>query len=236
MPRLSLDCGEEHGEPAALGKFFPIDILLDRVDLVLAGPERDRRDAVLDHPVGVEPAVGRPQDRLAADLEKLTFSTPGVPVVSNVYARPVKEAETACEALVRQVTASVRWSDSMQWLIQHGVQTFVEVGPGKVLCGIMRQIDRTKKCLNVEDEASLQKTAEFLASTQSANSCGAHECAELSSRTASAVRNLLVPAKSFCCGFKLCICCPAQAQGLFRQPAPPVPAINFIGRKVQRPV
>jgi [acyl-carrier-protein] S-malonyltransferase len=53
----------------------------------------------------------------------------------------------------------------MQWLIQHGVQTFVEVGPGKVLCGIMRQIDRTKKCLNVEDEASLQKTAEFLAST-----------------------------------------------------------------------
>jgi len=105
------------------------------------------------------------QDRLAADLEKLTFSTPGVPVVSNVYARPVEEAETACEALVRQVTASVRWSDSMQWLIQHGVQTFVEVGPGKVLCGIMRQIDRTKKCLNVEDEASLQKTAEFLAST-----------------------------------------------------------------------
>jgi [acyl-carrier-protein] S-malonyltransferase len=105
------------------------------------------------------------QDRLAADLEKLTFSIPGVPVVSNVYARPVEEAETACEALVRQVTASVRWSDSMQWLIQHGVQTFVEVGPGKVLCGIMRQIDRTKKCLNVEDEASLQKTAEFLAST-----------------------------------------------------------------------
>jgi len=93
------------------------------------------------------------QERLAADLKKLTFSTPGVPVVSNVYARPVEEAETAREALVRQVTASVRWSDSMQWLIQHGVQTFVEVGPGKVLCGIMRQIDRTKKCLNVEDEA-----------------------------------------------------------------------------------
>ena len=51
----------------------------------------------------------------------------------------------------------------MQWLIQHRVQTFVEVGPGKVLCGIMRQIDRTKKCLNVEDEASLNKTLEFLA-------------------------------------------------------------------------
>ena len=105
------------------------------------------------------------QERLAADLKKLTFSTPGVPVVSNVYARPVEEAETAREALIRQVTASVRWNDSMQWLIQHGVQTFVEVGPGKVLCGLMRQIDRSRKCLNVEHEASLQKTAKSLAST-----------------------------------------------------------------------
>jgi [acyl-carrier-protein] S-malonyltransferase len=59
----------------------------------------------------------------------------------------------------------VRWSESIQWLIQRGVQTFVEVGPGKVLSGLMRQIDRSKKCLNVEDEASLQKTTEFLAST-----------------------------------------------------------------------
>jgi [acyl-carrier-protein] S-malonyltransferase len=105
------------------------------------------------------------QDRLAADLKRLNFSVPRIPVISNVYARPIEEAETSREGLIRQVTASVRWSDSMQWLIQHGVQTFVEVGPGKVLCGIMRQIDRTKKCLNVEDEASLQKTAEFLAST-----------------------------------------------------------------------
>ena len=102
------------------------------------------------------------QERLAADLQQLKFSAPKVPVVSNVYARPVEEAAAAREALVRQVTGSVRWSESMQWLIQHGVQTFVEVGPGKVLCGLMRQIDRSKKCLNVEDEASLQKTLEFL--------------------------------------------------------------------------
>jgi [acyl-carrier-protein] S-malonyltransferase len=105
------------------------------------------------------------QERLAADLQKLNFSAPHIPVVSNVYARPVEEAEAAREALVRQVTGSVRWSESMQWLIQHGVQTFVEVGPGKVLCGLARQIDRSKKCLNVEDEASLQKTLEFLATT-----------------------------------------------------------------------
>ena len=105
------------------------------------------------------------QERLAADLAQLNFFTPRIPVVSNVYARPVEEAETAREALIRQVTGSVRWGESMQWLIQRGVQTFVEVGPGKVLCGLMRQIDRSKKCVNVEDEASLQKTAEFLATT-----------------------------------------------------------------------
>jgi [acyl-carrier-protein] S-malonyltransferase len=105
------------------------------------------------------------QDRLTADLQNLKFSPPRVPVISNVYAQPIQEAEAAREALVRQVTGSVRWSESIQWLSQHGVQTFVEVGPGKVLSGLMRQIDRSKKCLNAEDEASLQKTTEFLAST-----------------------------------------------------------------------
>jgi [acyl-carrier-protein] S-malonyltransferase len=82
-----------------------------------------------------------------------------------VYARPVEDAERAREALVCQVTGSVRWSDSVQWLIARGVQTFVEVGPGKVLCGLMRQIDRLKKCVNVEDEASLHKTHEFFANS-----------------------------------------------------------------------
>lgn len=103
------------------------------------------------------------QERLAADLQKLTFTAPKIPVVCNVYARPVEDAESSREALVRQVTGSVKWSDSMQLLITRGVQTFVEVGPGKVLCGLMRQIDRSKKCVNVEDEASLQKTAVLLA-------------------------------------------------------------------------
>lgn len=105
------------------------------------------------------------QERLANDLEKLKFSAPAIPVISNVYGRPVEEATSSREALVCQVTGSVRWSESMQWLIQHGLQTLVEVGPGKVLCGLMRQIDRSKKCLNVEDEGSLQKTMEFLAQT-----------------------------------------------------------------------
>ena len=105
------------------------------------------------------------QERLAVDLQKLKFSAPKIPVVSNVYAKPVEDAESAREALVRQVTGSVKWSESVQLLIGRGVQTFVEVGPGKVLCGLMRQIDRSKKSLNVEDEASLQKTLEYLTST-----------------------------------------------------------------------
>lgn len=106
------------------------------------------------------------QERLAADLGSLQFSQPQFAVVANVYARPVEDAESAREALIRQVTGSVKWSESMQLLVARGVQTFVEIGPGKVLCGLMRQIDRSKKCLNIEDEASLGKTMEFLTPAQ----------------------------------------------------------------------
>jgi [acyl-carrier-protein] S-malonyltransferase len=101
------------------------------------------------------------QERLAAVLQGLQFATPQFPVVSNVDARPVEDPESARVALVRQVTGSVRWSQSIQWLVAQGAQTFVEVGPGKVLCGLMRQIDRSKKCVNVEDETSLGKMLEF---------------------------------------------------------------------------
>jgi [acyl-carrier-protein] S-malonyltransferase len=104
------------------------------------------------------------QDRLAKDLEAITFSTPQVTVFANVYARAVEDAVSSREALIRQVTGSVKWNESIQLLISSGVQTFIEVGPGKVLCGLMRQIDRTKKALNVEDEASLQKMLEYLTS------------------------------------------------------------------------
>jgi [acyl-carrier-protein] S-malonyltransferase len=107
------------------------------------------------------------QEKLAAVLGNLQLSPPRFPVVCNVNALPVGDAESAREALVQQVTGSVRWSESMQWLIAQGVQTFVEVGPGKVLCGLIRQIDRSKKCVNVEDDASLQKALEFLASAAS---------------------------------------------------------------------
>jgi [acyl-carrier-protein] S-malonyltransferase len=98
------------------------------------------------------------QDRLAADLGALSFQDPSCPVVSNVDAAVVASAEASRDALIRQVTGAVRWEPSVRLLIDKGASLFVEVGPGKVLWGLMRQIDRSKTCVTVGDEASLQKT------------------------------------------------------------------------------
>ena len=97
------------------------------------------------------------QDRLAVDLQALTFNDPGIPVLCNVDAALVSTGPPSRDALIRQVTGSVKWDQSIRALIAQGVNTFVEVGPGKVLCGLMRQIDRSKTAVNVEDEASLEK-------------------------------------------------------------------------------
>ena len=106
------------------------------------------------------------QDRLQNNLEALKLQPPVYPVVCNVDADFVTDDLRARDTLVRQVTGSVKWDQSMRFLMEKGVQTFIEVGPGKVLCGLMRQIDRSKACLNVGDEASLFKTVEVL--------CGPH--------------------------------------------------------------
>jgi [acyl-carrier-protein] S-malonyltransferase len=97
------------------------------------------------------------QDRLAVDLERLNFSEPAMPVVTNVDARATTAPDELRDALVRQVSLPVRWVESMELLMSHGVDTFIEAGPGKVLSGLMRQINRDVKMLNVEDAASLQK-------------------------------------------------------------------------------
>jgi [acyl-carrier-protein] S-malonyltransferase len=70
----------------------------------------------------------------------------------------VTTAEAARDALTRQVTGAVRWVDCMKSLVGAGAELFIEVGPGKVLCGLLRQIDPAQKALNVEDAASLEKT------------------------------------------------------------------------------
>jgi [acyl-carrier-protein] S-malonyltransferase len=102
------------------------------------------------------------QDLLANDLRSINFKTPDVPVVCNVDAAALHDAERSRDALLRQVTGSVKWDQSIRLLVSKGIQTFVDVGPGKVLCGLMRQIDRSKTCLNAADEASLLKTLEHL--------------------------------------------------------------------------
>ncbi len=98
------------------------------------------------------------QDRLEVDLNTLKMQKPVYPVVCNVEASLVCDEGRARETLVAQVTGSVKWEPSIRLLIEKGVETFIEIGPGKVLCGLMRQIDRAKTCLNVSDEASLTKT------------------------------------------------------------------------------
>lgn len=103
------------------------------------------------------------QDRLAQDLNAIQFNNPLVPVVCNVDAAEVMSGAASKDALIRQVTGAVRWVDCMKLMISKNINTYVEVGPGKVLCGLMRQIDRSKTCMNVGDEASLQKALDQLA-------------------------------------------------------------------------
>ena len=103
------------------------------------------------------------QDRLEEDLNKLNTQKPVYPVACNVEAVLVTDEQKARETLIAQVTGAVKWDPCMRLLIGQGVQTFVEIGPGKVLCGLMRKIDRSKTCLNVGDEASLMKTLEHFA-------------------------------------------------------------------------
>jgi [acyl-carrier-protein] S-malonyltransferase len=108
------------------------------------------------------------QDRLAADLKALTFHTMDHPLITNIDAAVITDPEQARDALIRQVTGTVQWVRSIQAILSRGVTTFVEVGPGKVLCGLMRQIDRSRTCVNVEDEASLQKAQNALLPQHSA--------------------------------------------------------------------
>jgi [acyl-carrier-protein] S-malonyltransferase len=106
------------------------------------------------------------QDRLEKELEDLHFSNPEIPVISNIDAAPKTTAEGSRQALVLQVTSAVQWAKSMQTLIGLGVKTFIEVGPGKVLMGLLRQIDRSQTCLNAENQATLQKVTSLFASAE----------------------------------------------------------------------
>ena len=98
------------------------------------------------------------QGRLARDLGLLAFRDPAFPLVNNVDAKPVRTAALCRDGLVRQVSAAVRWQESVERLLKEGVTRFVEVGPGGVLSGLVKKIRRDAQVLSVEDPASLERT------------------------------------------------------------------------------
>jgi len=98
------------------------------------------------------------QQDVAKFLNGIALSDPKVPVAANVSGTLVTTAEASREALIRQVTGTVNWAGCVQALAAGGAEVFIEAGPGKVLTGLLRQIDCNLKCLNVEDPASLEKT------------------------------------------------------------------------------
>lgn len=107
------------------------------------------------------------QEKLAVELKKVSFADLRVPLVTNVDADTETSGEEARDAVIRQVTMPVRWEESVRLLIDEGVNTFVEVGPGRVLTGLLRQIERSVATLNVEDEKSLAATVDKIAGARS---------------------------------------------------------------------
>ncbi|MGA2539535.1 MAG: ACP S-malonyltransferase [Terracidiphilus sp.] len=103
------------------------------------------------------------QEEVARVLAGIPLADPAIPVAANVTGALVHTAEGARDALIRQVTGAVRWVDCVQSLVAAGPTHFIEVGPGKVLCGLLKQIDASQKCLNVDDAASLDATLAALA-------------------------------------------------------------------------
>jgi [acyl-carrier-protein] S-malonyltransferase len=98
------------------------------------------------------------EERLAADLDALDFSDLSIPLMNNVDARLVSTSAEARDGLKRQVTSPVRWEQSVRALRAQGVDRFIEVGPGKILTGLLRQIDREATCLRVEEVRTLGET------------------------------------------------------------------------------
>ena len=96
------------------------------------------------------------EDRLAPELRALDSKDPAFPVIANVDAEPKRTAADAVEALVRQISSPVRWEDVVKRLVAEGVTTCVELGPGTVLAGLIKKIDRSVTVVSVEDEAGLE--------------------------------------------------------------------------------
>lgn len=101
------------------------------------------------------------QEMLAKDIGQISFRDPECPLINNADVAEVRSGDAIGDSLSRQVCGPVRWSETIQELIRAGVQLFIEVGPGKVLCGLIRQIDRTVRTANVEDPQSLAQALDI---------------------------------------------------------------------------
>ena len=102
------------------------------------------------------------QDRLAPELRALAAQPPQIPVVANVDAEPKRDAASAVDALIRQVSSPVRWEDVVRRLMTEGVTTFVELGPGAVLSGLIKKIERSVTVMNIEKADDLEPAIERL--------------------------------------------------------------------------
>ncbi len=108
------------------------------------------------------PLMASAQPKLQAELAAVQFSAPTVPVISNVTAQPHAGADETRTRLVEQVTASVRWEESMRYLLAQGFSRFIEFGPGAALSGFMKRIEKNVRMLNVADVASLETAVKAL--------------------------------------------------------------------------
>jgi [acyl-carrier-protein] S-malonyltransferase len=101
------------------------------------------------------PLMKPAEDRLAPELRSLAVNDPAFPIVANVDAQPKRTAGDSIDALIRQVSSPVRWEDVVKRLVAEGARTFVELGPGTVLAGLIKKIDRGVTVHSVEDENGL---------------------------------------------------------------------------------
>ncbi|MDR3256865.1 MAG: ACP S-malonyltransferase [Endomicrobium sp.] len=101
-------------------------------------------------------------DNMAIELEKYNFNIPFFGICTNCDALLTTDTFIIKEKLVKQIKSPVKWDESIQNIVTAGYDKFIEIGPGKVLSGLLRRIDRSKKALNIEDSVSLQKTLEEL--------------------------------------------------------------------------
>lgn len=108
------------------------------------------------------PLVAKAENWLKTDMDKMTFNDVSIPVISNVDAKPCTSGDQIIKNLCKQVSSSVMWLDSVHYMLEQGVDLFIEFGPGKVLSGMLRKIDRKASSINIEKPEDIEKVKEII--------------------------------------------------------------------------